>query len=159
MGYSIAGLRGAIKAIIASLIIFLYPFPAEAPTGMPHIPQPLPVEQPSISPDTELLARLIYAEARGESYRGKVAVGAVVMNRVRDKDFPGTIKGVIYQQGQFAPIASRYNDDCLKAAREAMSGADPTGGAMYFFNPRTATDRLVRNMKVVCVIGEHRFAR
>lgn len=151
--------RAIISLTIIALLIFLCPLFAEAPTGMPYIPQPPPIKQPSISPDTELLARLIYAEARGEPHRGKVAVGAVVVNRVRDDDFPDTIKEVIYQQGQFAPVASRYNNDCLRAAREAISGADPTGGAMYFYNPRTATDGWIRSRETVCVIGRHIFAR
>ena len=98
--------------------------------------------------DEALLARLISAEARGEPYSGQVAVGAVVLNRVDHPSFPNTISGVIYQSGAFSclydgqwdePVA----DSAYKAAREAMAGADPTGGAIYYFNPVTATNKWI----------------
>ena len=118
----------------------------------------------STSANQDLLARLVYAEARGESYKGKVAVAAVVLNRVRSSSFPNTISGVIYQSGAFESVSngSIYNtptDECLRAAREAMNGWDPTGGCLYFYNARNVSSRswiLTRTVKTV--IGNHSFA-
>ena len=110
-----------------------------------------------------LLARIISAEARGESYRGQVAVGAVVMNRVRSSEFPNTLAGVIYQKGAFTalddgqfdqPIA----DSAYKAAREALAGVDPTGGCLYYYNPSTATSSWIFTLPVKMTIGKHRFS-
>ncbi len=110
-----------------------------------------------------LLARIISAEARGESYRGQVAVGAVVMNRVRSSKFPNTLAGVIYQKGAFTavddgqfdkPIA----DSAYRAAREVLAGADPTGGCLYYYNPATATSRWIYSLPVKMTIGKHRFS-
>lgn len=112
--------------------------------------------------DEALLARLISAEARGEPYTGQVAVGAVVLNRVDHPSFPNTISGVIYQSGAFSclydgqwdePVA----DSAYKAAREAMAGADPTGGAIYYFNPVTATSKWIWSRPEIITIGKHRF--
>lgn len=112
--------------------------------------------------DEALLARLISAEARGEPYSGQVAVGAVVLNRVDHPSFPNTISGVIYQSGAFSclydgqwdePIA----DSAYRAAREAMAGADPTGGAIYYFNPVTATNKWIWSRPEIVTIGKHRF--
>ena len=110
----------------------------------------------------ELLARLISAEARGEPYTGQVAVGAVVMNRTRHPSFPSTISGVIYQRGAFSciddgqfwqPIA----DSAYRAAREALAGNDPTGGAIYYYNPAKTTNKWIWSRPVLTVIGSHRF--
>ena len=112
--------------------------------------------------DEALLARLISAEARGEPYTGQVAVGAVVLNRVEHPSFPNTISEVIYQSGAFSclydgqwdePIA----DSAYKAAREALAGADPTGGAIYYFNPVTATSKWIWSRPEIITIGKHRF--
>ena len=109
-----------------------------------------------------LLARLISAEARGEPYEGQVAVGAVVLNRVDHPSFPNSISGVIYQQGAFSclsdgqfdqPIA----DSAYSAARDALSGWDPTGGAIYYFNPATATSKWIWSRPLLLTIGKHRF--
>ncbi len=114
------------------------------------------------SGDLQLLARLISAEARGEPYMGQVAVGAVVLNRVDHPSFPNTISGVIYQAGAFSclqdgqfeqPVA----DSAYRAAREAMAGADPTGGAIYYFNPVTATSKWIWSRPHILTIGKHRF--
>ncbi len=116
----------------------------------------------STSGDVELLARLISAEARGEPYTGQVAVGAVVLNRVESPAFPGTISGVIYQSGAFTciqdgqfwqPIA----DSAYKAAREAINGSDPSGGAIYYYNPKTASSTWILSRPVLTTIGNHRF--
>lgn len=114
---------------------------------------------------TELLARLINGEARGESYQGQVAVGAVILNRVKSAQFPNTISAVIYQKGQFSCVTDgQFNEKIekdstvYKAAKEAMSGADPTNGALYFYNPKTAKSKWLFSLKTVATIGNHRFA-
>jgi len=116
----------------------------------------------SSSGDVYLLARLISAEARGEPYIGQVAVGAVVMNRVRHSSFPNTLSGVVYQSGAFSCLDDgQFNqpitDSAYKAAKEALSGTDPTGGAIYYFNPATATSSWIWSRPVLLVIGNHRF--
>lgn len=118
----------------------------------------------SASSNQYLLARLIYAEARGESYKGKVAVGAVALNRVRSSQFPNTLSGVIYQKNAFESVTngSIYNNpdsDCLRAAREAMNGWDPTGGCLYFYNAATVSSQSwIHTRTVKTVIGRHSFA-
>ena len=112
--------------------------------------------------ETYLLGRLVHGEARGEPYTGQVAVGAVVMNRVEHPSFPNSISGVIYQPGAFSclqdgqwdePVA----DSAYRAAREALAGADPTGGAIYYFNPQTATSEWIWSRPEILTIGNHRF--
>lgn len=114
------------------------------------------------SADYELLARTISAEARGESYLGQVAVGAVILNRVEHPSFPDTLSGVIYQNGAFSclydgqfyqPIA----DSAYKAALDAINGFDPSGGAVYYYNPTTATNKWIRSRPVITTIGNHIF--
>lgn len=114
--------------------------------------------------DYHLLARVISGEARGEPYVGKVAVGAVVMNRVKSPLFPSTIPGVIYQKWAFTSahdgqINIEPDPDSYRAARDAMSGWDPTGGALYFYNPARATSSWIFTRVVTCVIGNHYFAK
>ena len=114
------------------------------------------------SADYELLARLISAEARGENYLGQVAVGAVVLNRMEHPSFPDTLAGVVYQNGAFSclydgqfyePIA----DSAYSAARDALNGLDPSGGAIYYYNPKTATNKWIRSRPVITTIGRHIF--
>lgn len=114
------------------------------------------------SNDYELLARTISAEARGESYLGQVAVGAVILNRIEHPSFPDTLSGVIYQKGAFSclldgqfyePIA----DSAYSAARDAINGLDPSGGAIYYYNPVTATNKWIRSRPVITTIGKHTF--
>ncbi len=116
--------------------------------------------------DVQLMARAINGEARGELYEGQVAVGAVILNRVKDSRFPNTIAGVIYQSGAFtavadgqinAPIAE--NSTVYKAAEDAMNGWDPTGGCVYYFNPNTATNKWIWSRPYVKTIGKHRFCK
>lgn len=112
--------------------------------------------------DVALLARLISAEARGEPYSGQVAVGAVVLNRVEHPSFPNSIAGVIYQPGAFTCITDgQFNepvaDSAYRAARDAMNGVDPCGGAIYYFNPATATSQWIWSRPLIVVIGKHRF--
>lgn len=114
------------------------------------------------SADYELLARIISAEARGESYLGQVAVGAVVLNRVEHPSFPDTVSGVVYQNGAFSclydgqfyePVA----DSAYSAARDALNGLDPSGGAIYYYNPSTATSKWIFSRPVITTIGRHVF--
>ena len=114
------------------------------------------------SGSVDLLARVISAEARGEPYSGQVAVGAVILNRVEHPSFPNTIAGVVYQPGAFScmldgqfdqPVA----DSAVRAARDAMNGADPSGGAIYYFNPNTATSAWIWSRPLIKIIGKHRF--
>ncbi len=109
-----------------------------------------------------LLARAINGEARGEPYTGQVAVGAVIMNRVRHASFPNTIAGVIYQPGAFTAVSdgqihAQMSESCIKAARDALNGWDPVGGAIYYYNPKTATNKWIRTRPVVMTIGKHVF--
>ncbi|MDR0935878.1 MAG: spore cortex-lytic enzyme [Oscillospiraceae bacterium] len=116
----------------------------------------------SNSTQVNLLARLISAEARGEPYDGQVAVGAVVLNRVKHPSFPSTMSGVIYQSGAFSCLDDgQFNepvaDSAYKAARDALNGQDPSGGAIYYFNPATATSKWIWSRPLLIVIGKHRF--
>ena len=118
--------------------------------------------QSSSSGDVYLLARLISAEARGEPYTGQVAVGAVVLNRVKHPSFPNTISGVIYQSGAFSCLQDgQFNqpiaDSAYRAARDALNGVDPSGGAIYYFNPSTATSKWIWSRPLITIIGKHRF--
>ncbi len=118
----------------------------------------------SSNQDVTLLARLINGEARGEPYEGQVAVGAVILNRTRDPRFPSTIAGVIYQPGAFTAIVdgqihSNMEQNSIKAARDALNGWDPSGGAVYYFNPATATSKWIWSRPLIKVIGSHRFCR
>ena len=114
--------------------------------------------------DLALLARLIYGEARGESYVGQVAVGAVVMNRIRSSSFPNTMSGVIYQKYAFTAVDDGQinltpNATAKKAAQDAMNGWDPTYGAIYYYNPVTATSQWIFTRKTTVTIGNHVFAK
>ena len=116
--------------------------------------------------DLQLMARAINGEARGEPYEGQVAVGAVILNRVKSSQFPNTIAGVIYQSGAFTAVADGQinapideNSTVYKAAQDAMNGWDPTGGCIYYFNPATATNKWIWSRPVVKTIGKHRFCK
>lgn len=109
-----------------------------------------------------LLARLVHGEARGEPYRGKVAVAAVVLNRVKSASFPNTVAGVIYQSGAFDAVSDGQinltpDTESINAARDAMNGWDPTNGCLYYYNPRTATSRWMLSRPVLLRIGDHAF--
>ena len=114
--------------------------------------------------NVNLLARLIYGEARGEPYTGQVAVGAVVMNRVKSSSFPNTISGVIYQSGAFDAVRDGQinlspNSTAIKAAQDAINGWDPSYGAIYYFNPSTATNKWIWSRPMTVTIGRHRFCK
>lgn len=115
------------------------------------------------SSDIYLLAKCIYAEARGEPYLGQVAVGAVVLNRVKSSAFPNSISGVIYQPYAFTAVIDGQinlepNETAYSAARDAMNGWDPTNGCLYYYNPATATSSWIWTRTVKLTIGKHRFA-
>ena len=114
--------------------------------------------------DIYLLARLIYGEARGESYVGQVAVGAVVMNRIRSASFPNTMSGVIYQRYAFTAVDDGQinltpNETAKKAAQDAINGWDPSYGAIYYYNPATATSSWIFTRQTTVTIGNHVFAK
>ena len=118
------------------------------------------------SSDIQLMARAINGEARGEPYEGQVAVGAVILNRVKSSQFPNSISGVIYQAGAFTAVSDGQinspiseNSTVYKAARDAINGWDPTGGCIYYFNPDTATNKWIWSRPLVKVIGKHRFCK
>ena len=116
------------------------------------------------SSDLNLLSRLVYGEARGEPYTGQVAVAAVVLNRVKNSSFPNTIAGVIYQKGAFDVVSDGQinltpNDTAKKAAQDALNGWDPTNGAIYYFNPSTATNKWIWSRPMTVTIGKHRFCK
>ena len=115
------------------------------------------------SSDLYLLAKTIYAEGRGEPYVGQVAIGAVILNRVRSGDFPNSVSGVVYQKHAFTAVSDGQinltpNDTAMKAARDAVGGWDPTGGALYYYNPAVATSAWIFDRQTVTVIGRHVFA-
>lgn len=116
--------------------------------------------------DVQLLARAINGEARGEPYEGQVAVGAVILNRVKSPSFPNTIAGVIYEPGAFTAVSDGQinvpiaeNSTIVKAARDALNGWDPSGGALYYFNPSTATNKWIWSRPLIKTIGKHRFCK
>ena len=116
------------------------------------------------SSDVNLIAKAIYGEARGEPYAGQVAVGAVIINRVRSSKFPNTIAGVIYQSGAFDAVSDgqiNLNPDSTakKAAQDALNGWDPSYGAIYYFNPNTATNKWIWSRPLTVTIGKHRFCK
>ncbi len=120
----------------------------------------------SSNSDIQLMARAINGEARGEPYEGQVAVGAVILNRVKSSQFPNTIAGVIYQAGAFTAVSDGQinvpideGSTVYKAARDAMNGWDPTGGCIYYFNPDTATNKWIWSRPHVKTIGKHRFCK
>ena len=118
----------------------------------------------SNSNNVNLLAHLIYGEARGEPYTGQVAVGAVIMNRVKSSSFPNSIAGVIYQSGAFDAVSDgqiNMNPDstAIKAAQDAINGWDPSYGAIYYFNPNTATNKWIWSRPMTVTIGKHRFCK
>ena len=109
-----------------------------------------------------MLARIISAEARGEPYSGQVAVGAVILNRIEHPSFPDTLSGVIYQEGAFTAIVDgQFNepiaDSAYRAARDALNGQDPSGGAIYYYNPDKTSNQWIRTRPVIKRIGAHLF--
>lgn len=111
-----------------------------------------------------LISKFVYAEARGEPYTGQVAVAAVILNRVRDNRFPNTVSGVVYQKNAFTCVSDGQinltpNETAKKAAKDAQNGWDPTYGAVYYFNPNTATNKWIWSREMTVTIGKHRFCK
>ena len=145
-------------AVLITIITFLLVFGMIEMMGQ----EPVKASNSSNTSDVQLLAR----EARGEPYEGQVAVGAVILNRVKDPKFPNTIAGVIYQSGAFTAVADgqinvpiEEGATVVKAARDALNGWDPTDGAIYYFNPATATNKWIWSRPLIKTIGKHRFCR
>lgn len=114
--------------------------------------------------DIYLIARAVYAEARGEEYMGKVAVAAVILNRVDDPSFPNSVSGVVYQPGAFDSVSDGQinlapDEECIRAARDAFGGWDPTNGCVYYFNPNNTTNKWMLSKDVVLTVGNHVFCR
>lgn len=114
------------------------------------------------SADYELLSRIISAEARGETYLGQVAVGAVILNRIEHPSFPDTLSGVVYQKGAFSCLNDGQfyepiSDSAYKAATDALNGLDPSGGAIYYYNPAKSTNKWIFSRPIITTIGSHRF--
>ncbi len=123
----------------------------------------LPTSKPD-SNDVYLLARVVYGEARGEPYKGKVAVAAVVLNRVGSALFPNTVSGVVYQPDAFSIVADGQinltpDDSALQAARDAVNGWDPSGGALFYYNPKKTTNKWMLSRPVITYIGQHTFCK
>lgn len=146
-------LSGIFILIIASLLISIVSQKADAQTARS-------------ASDTQLIARAVNGEARGEPYEGQVAVAAVILNRVKHSSFPNSISGVIYQPGAFTAVSDgqinvpiAQNSTVYKACQDAMNGWDPTGGAIYYFNPDTATNSWIWSRQFIKQIGKHRFCK
>lgn len=156
-------IKWAIILFIITIIILLFINISKENTGTSSV---VAANNASNTSDIQLMARAINGEARGEPYEGQVAVGAVILNRVKDSKFPNTIAGVIYQSGAFTAVADgqinvpiAQGSTVLKAAQDAMNGWDPTGGAIYYFNPATATNKWIWSRPLIKTIGKHRFCK
>lgn len=154
------------KVIISLIVIMLFTICGIIVENNPKKTDVTYAKTSSSTSDIQLMARAINGEARGEPYEGQVAVGAVILNRVKDSRFPNTIAGVIYQSGAFTAVADgqinqpiKEDSTVYKAARDAMNGWDPTGGCVYYFNPATATNKWIWSRPLVKTIGKHRFCK
>ena len=151
-----------IKTILLFIIaIFILFYVIE---NISNIEESYAATSTSSTSDMQLMARAINGEARGEPYEGQVAVGAVILNRVKHSSFPNTIAGVIYEPGAFTAVADGQinvpiseGSTVYKAAQDAMNGWDPTNGAIYYFNPDTATNKWIWSRPLIKTIGKHRF--
>ena len=151
-----------VLIILAIITTFLAVF------GILELVQREPVKASSSgnTSDVQLLARAINGEARGEPYEGQVAVGAVILNRVSSPNFPNTIAGVIYEKGAFTAVSDGQinvpiaeSSTVVKAAQDALNGWDPTHGAIYYFNPNTATNSWIWSRQEITTIGKHKFCK
>ena len=155
-----------IVKILSIFIILIITFVIFVTVSQENMTQNVSYAASSHTSDVQLMARAINGEARGEPYEGQVAVGAVILNRVKSSQFPNTIAGVIYQTGAFTAVADGQinvpideGSTVYKAARDAMNGWDPTGGCIYYFNPDTATNKWIWSRPHVKTIGKHRFCK
>ena len=155
-----------ILKILSTLIIFIIGLIAFFTFSKDNLIQNVSYAASFHTSDVQLMARAINGEARGEPYEGQVAVGAVILNRVKDSRFPNSISGVIYQAGAFTAVADGQINASIdegstvyKAAQDALNGWDPTGGCVYYFNPDTATNGWIWSRPHVITIGKHRFCK
>lgn len=155
------------KPVVKAAVSKVKPKPVVVAKPKPKvIPKKVVYKEPErkMDEDTYLLAQLIDAEAKGEPYTGKVAVGNVVLNRVKSPEFPDTVKEVIFQKGQFSPVTNgsihdEPTDESIRAAKEAMNGREIVSNqALYFYNPNTSTSDWIFSRKTIMDIGNHRFA-
>ena len=145
------------KAIFIGIILFSSLLAAKISMGNPA---------PGSKNELQIIARAVNGEARGEPYEGQVAVAAVILNRVRHPSFPNSISGVIYQPGAFTAVADGQinvpiatDTTVFKACQAAIDGWDPSSGAIYYYNPKTATSQWIYSRETIKTIGNHRFAR
>ena len=155
-----------IVKILTIFIIFVIAFIVFVTFSKDDVKQNVSYAASFHTSDVQLMARAINGEARGEPYEGQVAVGAVILNRVKDSRFPNSISGVIYQSGAFTAVADGQinapideDSTVYKAAQDALNGWDPTGGCVYYFNPDTATNSWIWSRPHVITIGKHRFCK
>ena len=155
-----------ILKIIMTFILLIITFDMLVVLSKNNSKQNVSYAATSNTSDLQLMARAINGEARGEPYEGQVAVGAVILNRVKDSRFPNSISGVIYQSGAFTAVADGQINSPIdegstvyKAAQDALNGWDPTGGCVYYFNPDTATNSWIWSRPHVITIGKHRFCK
>ena len=158
-------LKNIVK-MLSLCIIFIMLYMILVTLGNKNSKQNVSYAVSSHTSDVQLMARAINGEARGEPYEGQVAVGAVILNRVKDSRFPNSISGVIYQSGAFTAVADGQINAPIdegatvyKAAQDALNGWDPTGGCVYYFNPDTATNSWIWSRPHVITIGKHRFCK
>lgn len=145
----------AVAWVLTALMAFTYLYNTVMVTAAGHS-----------ASDLQLLARAVNGEARGEPYEGQVAVAAVILNRVKHSSFPNTISGVIYQPGAFTAVSDGQinvpidtKSTVYKACQDALNGWDPTNGAIYYFNPDTATNKWIWSRPLIVKIGKHRFCK
>ena len=158
-------LKNIVK-MLSLCIIFIMLYMILVTLGNKNSKQNVSYAVSSHTSDVQLMARAINGEARGEPYEGQVAVGAVILNRVKDSRFPNSISGVIYQSGAFTAVADGQinapideGSTVYKAAQDALNGWDPTEGCVYYFNPDTATNSWIWSRPHVITIGKHRFCK
>ena len=158
-------LKNIVK-MLSLCIIFIMLYMILVTLGNKNSKQNVSYAVSSHTSDVQLMARAINGEARGEPYEGQVAVGAVILNRVKDSRFPNSISGVIYQSGAFTAVADGQinapideGSTVYKAAQDALNGWDPTGGCVYYFNPDTATNSWIWSRPHLITIGKHRFCK
>ena len=155
-----------IVAMISTILILILIFTIIAMINNKSMKEVEASSNANSTSDVQLIARAINGEARGEPYEGQVAVGAVILNRVKTSKFPNTIAGVIYEPGAFTAVADgqinvpiEEGSTVVKAARDALNGWDPSGGAIYYFNPSTATNKWIWSRPLIKTIGKHRFCK
>ena len=153
-----------IIKILASFILLIMMFIIIVVLSRNNSEQNISYASTSNTSDIQLMARAINGEARGEPYEGQVAVGAVILNRVKDSRFPNSISGVIYQSGAFDAVRDGQinlspDSTAKKAAQDALNGWDPSYGAIYYFNPSTATNKWIWSRPMTVTIGRHRFCK